>query len=375
MERTKREPRGSRAIVPAIWLAYVAIVFEILFMISPAALYYYSTYGPSLNFLHGSASTAWLTQFFLPHFSTTTNPLLDSLRGAGQLLMLFGLLLFLAGFGQIYWAKFRGREAVVGGLYRWARHPQYTALAITGLGTLLIWPRFTVLVGYLTMLFLYAWLARFEEGNCLRKFGASYREYMERTGMFLPLPRLPSLLPTSGAKRVGAGLALYIVVIAGAVGVAHQLRDWSLAGVSAVYRADLAALSPAVLTSLEIDSALEVASSGEGVQDRLASEGADAKFLAYVVPEGWRLPDLPMENVKHAGGHLTPADFDRHLYKVLFTRVRTHDPGAGGPEIVKRAYGREPLLLVHVNTKTGSVTGVETPPPHVRWGDIPTPLF
>ena len=375
MEGMEREARGSRAIVPAIWLAYVAIVFEILFMISPAALYYYSTYGPSLNFLHASPSTAWLTQFFLPHFSATTSPVLDSLRGVGQLLLLLGLLLFGTGFFQIYWAKFRGREAVVGGLYRWARHPQYTALAIMGLGTLLVWPRFTVLIGYLTMLFLYAWLARFEERNCLRRFGASYREYMERTGMFHPLPRLPSLLPESGAKRVGAGLALYVVVVAGAVGIAHQLRDWSLGHVSAVYRDDLAALSPALLTSLEIDLALEVAASGQGVGERLAAEGAEAKFLAYVVPESWRLPDLPMENVAHAGGHLTPADFDRRLYKVLFTRVRTHDPEAGGPEIVKRAYGREPLLLVHVNTETGSVTGVETPPSHVRWGDIPTPMF
>ncbi len=375
MEGTEREARGSRAIVPAIWLAYVAIVFEILFMISPAALYYYSSYGPSLNFLHGSPWTAWLTQFFLPHFSSTTSPVLDSLRGGGQLLMLLGVLLFLTGFVQIYWAKLRGRDAVVAGLYRWARHPQYTALAIMGLGTLLVWPRFTVLIGYLTMLFLYGWLARFEERNCLRKYGASYREYMERTGMFHPLPRLPSLLPASGAARIGAGLVLYVAVVASALGIAHQVRDWSLGRVSAVYRDDLAALSPALLTSREMDLALEVAESGEGVRDRLASEGAQAVFLAYVVPESWRLPDLPMESVEHAGGHLTPADFDRRLYKVLFTRVRTHDPGATGPEIVRRAYGREPLLLVHVNTETGSVTGVETPPPHVRWGDIPTPMF
>ena len=371
----QQRARGSSAIVPAIWLAYVAIVFEILFMISPAALYYYSTYGPSLNFLHGSESTAWLTQFFLPHFSSTTSPVLDSLPGLGRLLMLVGLLTFLTGFVQIYWAKFRGREAVVRGLYRWARHPQYTALAIMGLGTLLVWPRFTVLIGYVTMLFLYAWLARFEEQNCLRKFGASYRDYMERTGRFHPFPRLPSVLPASGATRVAVGLAVYFGVVAAAVGLAHQLRDWSLGQVSAVYRADLAALSPALLTSLELDRALEVASRGEGVRARLASEGADAKFLAYVVPEGWRLPDLPMEDVEHAGGHFTPADFDRRLYKVLFTRVRTHDRRAGGPEIVKRAYGREPLLLVHVNTETDSVIAVDTPPPHVRWGDIPTPLF
>jgi hypothetical protein len=60
---------------------------------------------------------------------------------------------------------------------------------------------------------------------------------------------------------------------------------------------------------------------------------------------------------------------------VLFTRVRSHDPDASGAAIVKRAYGREPIVVVRVNTQTGAITGIETPPPHVRWGDISTPLF
>jgi hypothetical protein len=54
--------------------------------------------------------------------------------------------------------------------------------------------------------------------------------------------------------------------------------------------------------------------------------------------------------------------------------VRSHDPDASGVAIVKKAYGREPIVVVRVNTQTG-VTEIETPPPHVLWGDISTPLF
>jgi adenylate cyclase len=53
-------PDVAVIVVPAVWVAYVGIVFEILFMISPFALYYYAGYGPSLNVLHRSPWTAWL---------------------------------------------------------------------------------------------------------------------------------------------------------------------------------------------------------------------------------------------------------------------------------------------------------------------------
>jgi hypothetical protein len=44
-------------------------------------------------------------------------------------------------------------------------------------------------------------------------------------------------------------------------------------------------------------------------------------------------------------------------------------------EIVKTAYGLHPIVLVQVDISALEVTGMETPPPHVVWGDIPTPLF
>ena len=44
----------------AVVLFYVLIGFEIIYMISPFGLYYYSVYGQGLDFLNEHAATAWL---------------------------------------------------------------------------------------------------------------------------------------------------------------------------------------------------------------------------------------------------------------------------------------------------------------------------
>jgi protein-S-isoprenylcysteine O-methyltransferase Ste14 len=362
-------------LAPAVWIFYVAIVFEILYMISPFALYYYSVYGEWLNVFHRSSWTAWLTGFFLPHFSQTSSRVLNWLPESSDPLVYAGGAVFALGFLQIYWAKFRRRGAVTRGLYAFIRHPQYVGLAIVGVGTLIHWPRFLVLVMFVTMLFLYYFLAHSEEERCLQKFGDSYRAYQDQTGMFLPggiFKRFPSVLPASGGKRVVAALALYVVVMAITVKAGDWLRDYSLSQLSTFYTEHTAVISPAVLTPDEMNRALQIALSSADVQAKL-NRAQGEPLLVYVVPQEWKLPDVPMEVTQ--GGHHVPTNFDRRLYKVLFTRVRTHESGLKGQEIVKNVYGRDPIVLVKVNTETAQVTGTETPPPHVRWGDIPTPLF
>jgi hypothetical protein len=46
-----------------------------------------------------------------------------------------------------------------------------------------------------------------------------------------------------------------------------------------------------------------------------------------------------------------------------------------GRKIVPNAYGRDPIVVARVDISVLAVTAVETPPAHVRWGDIPTPMF
>lgn len=97
-------------------------------------IYYYSTYGPTLNFLHGSSLTTWMTGFFLPHYAYTSSSLLNGAHTAGRIFLVIGVLFFLIGAGHIYYYKFTKKGAVTDGLYKIIRHPQYTALTVMGLG-------------------------------------------------------------------------------------------------------------------------------------------------------------------------------------------------------------------------------------------------
>jgi protein-S-isoprenylcysteine O-methyltransferase Ste14 len=359
-------------------LLYAVFVLEILFMISPAALYFYSVYGPVLSFLGRSPATAWLTQFFLPHISMTANPLLNLLGVLGWLLLLVGTLVFLGGAIPLYWAKLRHRGAVTGGLYRLIRHPQYLGLAVMGLGVLLIWPRFLVLVSLIVMLSLYGVFARGEEAQCLAQFGERYRVYQAKTGMFVPRAlsqRLPHLMPASGLGRAVAAVAFFVAMMGLSVAAAFGLRDYSLSQVAAIYYDNEAILSPARLTEEELDAAYRTAMGDAAV--RAALDAAQpAKRLVYVIPQDWYLPDLPVEAQPTSGAapHGS-ADFDRRRYKLLFARARSHDPAATGPDIVTTAYGLDPIVVARVDIAARRVTAVESPPAHVHWGDIPTPLF
>jgi protein-S-isoprenylcysteine O-methyltransferase Ste14 len=368
---------ATRAIRPAAWAFYVVIVFEILFMISPFALHFYAAYGPVLDLLHDRPATAWLTKFYLPHFTETAIPVVNAMHGVGGVLVVAGLVAFLAAAIPIYWTKFRGTGPVTRGPYAVIRHPQYLALAITGVGTALVWPRFLVLITLVTMVFLYTLLAEWEEQQCLARFGESYRCYLSRTGRFVPPwigGRLPRALPESGPVRGVLLAAVYLVAVSAVVALGFQLRDRSLAAVAALYEERTAVLSTAYLDRGELDAVYRTARSDPRVHAALADADA-ARFIVYVVPEEWFLPDLPLDAVERAGGHHVPARFDRTRYKVLFTRARFHGDAPAGADIVKAAYRREPLTVAHVDARERTVTSVTAPPPHVRWGDISTPMF
>ena len=369
-------------VVPTAWVLYLVVVCEILFMASPFALYYYGTYGPSLNWLHHSAWTAWLTMFFLPHFSYTSNAFLNHLHDLGGILVSSGIVLFIIAFVHLYGVKLWRRRAVTGGLYAVVRHPQYLALAVVGLGTLLLWPRFLVLIMYVTMLFVYTALARWEEWRCEQRFGEPYRHYRERTGRRVLnrlWKKLGSLLPVTGRPRLYAIAAIYVGVVLLTLALAHQLRDQTMAHLSGLYTDRMAVLSPAVLSDTELHTALRIAQAEPEVQQRLQAIGQNTRLLVYVIPVEWELPDLPLAlpSTRSPGrrGHYTPQDFDRRLYKVLFTKVRSHARLPRGKAIVTTAYGRDPIIVARVNIETETRLGIDIPPPYVKWGDIPTPLF
>ncbi|MDR8389723.1 DUF1295 domain-containing protein [Aliifodinibius sp. S!AR15-10] len=139
----------------AFWTSavfYGLIAFEFFYMFSPFAAYIYSVYGPSLQILNLSESTSWLIAFFMPHIARETQSLFITWHEMiGMVIFSTGLLAFALGAGQIYCSKLTRGGAVSGGIYRWIRHPQYVALMVASFGMVLVWPRYLVLFGFVTV--------------------------------------------------------------------------------------------------------------------------------------------------------------------------------------------------------------------------------
>jgi protein-S-isoprenylcysteine O-methyltransferase Ste14 len=76
---------------------------------------------------------------------------------------------------------------VTHGPYRWVRHPMYTVLYIHFLAVFLLTSNWLIGGGFLGALTLIvATRTRREEATMIEKFGQAYRDYMSRTGRFLP---------------------------------------------------------------------------------------------------------------------------------------------------------------------------------------------
>jgi protein-S-isoprenylcysteine O-methyltransferase Ste14 len=75
---------------------------------------------------------------------------------------------------------------VVDGPYRWIRHPFYDSAALLMLAISLIAANGFLFVIGIVVLCLLIIRTRTEEENLMRRFGSSYRMYLERTGRFLP---------------------------------------------------------------------------------------------------------------------------------------------------------------------------------------------
>jgi hypothetical protein len=201
--------------------------------------------------------------------------------------------------------------------------------------------------------------------------------------MFIPvrfsiLGKSPTL-PKSGPKRVAANLLRYVVIMALTVIAARGVRNYSVANLSILYSKDMATIATALMSKEEMEKTLHVALDHPEVQDKLtqAGYGAGEKLLNYIVPLNWFLPDLPLEvSPKEVRGHHQPKSFNRDEYKILFTKAKLSTvDSVSDADIIKKTVARMPIVVVKVNKANGEILEMETPPPHVRWGDIPTPLF
>ena len=398
---------NDRLIKGSVTIFYLLIGLEIVIMISPFAGYFYAGYGPLLNFLYGFKATSWLTGFFMPHAVIAKNDLLNFLNALGRFLFSFGLIAFFIGAVQIYSSKIRRKGVVSSILYRWVRHPQYLFLAISGLGLLLFWPRFIILILYISMLFVYYILAKNEEARMLKQHGDSYAAYMQQTAMFVPGEpgkkifrvflgwiRSPSL-----ALAVSYGLILFVAIL-----LAFGLRRYTISQISKIYLPEkqITAVSIFPRSDQAMKDALDVAYGDSRIASILTEyrqQDGHKGFLVHLMPVHYMMQGLFVAPLKseeksvrrsswrNVAGFvfpfLSPSNHQTMMGKMNSNRVRlifsqlTWPDGKYAPadEALNFSVKHLPLIEVDVDLEHRSVVRVEKTPKRNLWGRMPMPAF
>ncbi len=371
----------------AFWAAaafYLIIGFEFLYMASPFAVYFYSVYGPGLRFFNDRPTLSWLSGLFLPHIvEETASPWLNGRNIFGAVLAAIGMVGFLSAAVQVYYHKLTKKGAVFWGIYTFIRHPQYASLMLCGFGLLILWPRYLVLLSFTTMLFVYYFLAKYEEGECEKKYGEPYRSYKSRTAMFLPWPisfrSKRNFLPKSKIWRLLNifliyGLLSFLTVIA-----ANGLKSWSVNNLYGLFYDDQAFVSVAAIETKTMKELVRIVCNHPDLKKRIeiGTDSRQQKFINYLLPAEWYVSEIPMNRVEGArGGHFHPKKYDRNLQRVVFTLAEIR-PGreAKGRDILLQTVKTEPLLEVVVSLEKKQVLGIKDPPNQKKYAGIPVPLF
>ena len=401
---------GQRLLLLGTILAYCLIGIEIIIMISPFALYFYSVYAPFLQVLSASPLTSWTTEFFLPHMVFLDDPLILGISYL-QVLLVVGLVLFCTAAIPLYWGRFTGRGVVTFSFYSRIRHPQYLFLALSGFGLLLYWPRFIILILYITMLYVYYLLARNEEWRMQREAPGTYERYMARIPMFLPGEpggRIFSALFGWLRPKWLAIAVSYPLLLALAVLLAMGIRNYAVSRLPLVRAEEGLTLVPVFQRPAEeVRELYRQVLAADGVGAALAEHGA--VNLAYVMPGDFFLTALVTDEDRHfsdeivqrfpevlewhqhkfkggfgrffkifynfigtLGGIETDYDVDRFIFVSVTDR-------AGGPVAPDRLFGlglqRTPALLVDYDHATGKVVAMVRTTGGHKWGTIPMPTF
>jgi len=407
-DKYKNENMRGKIVRSSVTIFYLLIGLEIIIMISPFAAYFYAGYGPLLNALYAFPATAWLTGFFLPHAVVSKSSALNFINGLGRTLFSLGMLAFLIGAIQIYSAKIRRKGVVTGIFYRWIRHPQYLFLAVAGMGLLLFWPRFFILILYVSMLFVYYLLARHEEQRMLAKHGESYRHYMQKTAMFLPgepggkIFRV--LFGWSNSKGAALGLT-YAVLLVLFTAAAFGLRNYTIAktSIKKIPERQLVAISIIPQPDKAIQKVIDNVFKDNAVSEAIENfkQQGHKGFMVHLMPSSYMMqalfaqPDMASMPIRrrHPGSAIVRfifpfLDLNRHGHKEMMGSVNnepirlifsqlTWPSGnyASIDDALAFSVKHLPLLQVDVASESGEVLNVKYMAPRNYWGQMPMPVF
>ncbi len=409
-------------------IVFFIMAFEVMIMISPFAFFFYSVFNPLLHWLGDYSATRWLTSFFLPHMILPPTFFLKAVRILGSVLFVLGFLTFFMCALQVYLGKIFKWGIASKGLYSYIRHPQYLALGLWGTGMSILWPRFLVLASLSFMFILYYFLSKDEERRMFNHFGWNYREYMDRTGAFLPrsievLLSAPfEFLRSSSLKPVTVTFCIPLVVI----GTGFLLRAVTLNSLPVEASRNVTLVSILPEDEGLSRNVLNEVFAGDDLPASLSFIRSDKDYLGYVMPPDYVMQGMiadtggafhlhqqhhtfaliadwifnPFEHLRRSPAaqmaamhNVDPAMARRHhcplkmddpnfhcescpLRRIIFLEIDHSGNGhLSKTGIFSFNATRVPICFMDINTQTGEIINVERVGTATVWKDVPTPAI
>jgi len=404
----KKQKKSFLLLAPPIFF-YCFIGIEIIIMISPFAVYFYSVYTPLLKFLGSSPLLSWTTEFFLPHMVFPDDPVIIGISYL-QILLVLGLVLFFSAAIPLYWGRFTGKGVVQISFYNKIRHPQYLFLAISGFGLLLYWPRFIILIFYVTMCYVYYLLARNEEGRMKKEHPEQYEQYLQHTPMFFPGEPGGKLFRTFFGwlkPKWAALLCSYILVLVLSLSVAEGLRQYTISVLPKKVLPNVMLMPVFPRPTEEIEKFYKKARNAVGKSEFSADIGkanlvylmpGDFFLTALVTDENRRFSDdmiqrfpeiLEWHQHRFKGGvrkffkifynfvsSLGTVDTNYDIERLIFMRVSDENGKLVKPShVLDMGMHRKPVLLVDLNAYDYRVLSIIKTSENNKWGSVPMPTF
>ena len=401
-------------------IVFFIMAFEVMIMISPFAFFFYSVFNPIFHWLDTYPMTQWLTHFFLPHMILPPTLPLKIIRVSGSVLFVIGCTTFIVCALQVYLGKIFKWGIANRGIYRFVRHPQYTSLGIWGVGMAILWPRFIVLVTLSIMFILYYFLAKDEEKRMVAEYGNSYRQYMDRTGMFFPsinASKSTFTVPAPLLNRKTILVQLFVVAIV--IGTGFVFRFLTLHSLQISAKDNIALVSIMPEDSAKALTVLNALHSGH-----LKFLKNDKAYLGYLMPVDYIMQGMiantggeshlykqhhtvgliidwvlhPFAHLRRSPaarmadmGHVDPVTARRHhcplginketmdcnhceYRRIIFVEV---DSPAGnhmtGDELFAFNTKRKPVGFIDIDTNTGVLVDKQSVDSKTAWSDVPTP--
>ena len=308
---------------------------------------------------------------------------------------------------QLYWAKLFRKGVVHSWIYSRIRHPQYLSLAIAGFGLLTIWPRIVILIFYLGMVFIYYFLARFEEKQ-VEAVHPEYAEYRQRTAAFIPGNPGGKLFHVlfgwmtdrRAALALSSLLVVTLVMSSGLI-----LRHYTIAHAATKLLPEVRTFAVAVwpMPPEKIQQAVSISLHDERVRAALEKESG-AVLAAHVLPQNYGMVNMfaDVGTDHRMFSRLSPHRFayllgfvfpflDKHRremimgspnenYKVIFSRL--DEPGRPVLDLINAvdlSAKMTPVVIADVRTDFAggdpALQSVVIPPRRSFWGDVTMPMF